>query len=167
MAKASPPGLPTDREKTEWMSIHLKQTHTPLVGTVFSTGVVSQITRTLLNQQILRDGRGDFLKLRLRVPMLTRVERQQNGSVPKNFARFVAEKPTSWSRRSRLLETVIAEYDPHWNCPKCGELTQNCDEAEDWSNNGDSISVVCHHADPSDEEGERECGHQYIVDLRG
>lgn len=65
------------------------------------------------------------------------------------------------------METVIAEWDPSWKCPKCGELTEGCDEADDWYNNGDRISVVCHHADPSDEAGERECGHRYTVDLRG
>lgn len=78
-----------------------------------------------------------------------------------------AGEPAHLSRKKRHMEIVIAEYDPHWDCPKCGELTQNCDEADDWCNNGDSISVVCHHADPSDEEGERECGHRYTVDLRG
>lgn len=65
------------------------------------------------------------------------------------------------------MDSVIAEWEPHWDCPKCGELTERSDEAGDWYDNGDHISVVCHHVDPNDEDGERECGHQYTVDLKG
>ena len=65
------------------------------------------------------------------------------------------------------MDFVVAEFDPRWDCPKCGELTQMCDEAQDWVDDGDSLTVICHHVDLDDEDGERECLHKYRVDLRG
>lgn len=60
---------------------------------------------------------------------------------------------------------VEVRWEPEWNCPKCNGTTYRYEEREDWHDNGEVISVVCHHADPSDETGERECGHQYEVSL--
>ena len=71
------------------------------------------------------------------------------------------------SNKNKAREVVIAEYEPHWYCPKCGELTDKSDEIDDWFDNGDCIDVVCHHVDPDDDECDRECGHRYVVDLRG
>lgn len=66
---------------------------------------------------------------------------------------------------SNETETVKAEYEAYWDCPKCGGLTtQNDDEHIDYDSE-DSLSITCAHN--VDEGGDYfvPCGHCYSVDL--
>lgn len=63
-------------------------------------------------------------------------------------------------------ETVKAEYEAHWDCPKCGGLTTQIDDEHIDHDNGDSLNIICAHE--VDEGGDDfvPCGHSYEVDLR-
>lgn len=79
----------------------------------------------------------------------------------------IYERKGKLIEEKREMESVTAEWVARWTCPKCGELVDDSDEADDWVHHGDHISVVCHNPEPWSMESDSECGHRYKVDLKG
>lgn len=75
-------------------------------------------------------------------------------------------KELQGKRKQMTHEEVVAEYDPHWDCPKCKEMTSMADETVDWFvAGGEYADVVCSHG--YDEGGDDlvPCSAKYRVKL--
>ena len=61
---------------------------------------------------------------------------------------------------------IKAEYEAHWDCPKCEGLTYQSDDAHITFDNGEVLTVKCDHDVDNGGLDFEKCGHVYQVDLR-
>jgi hypothetical protein len=62
---------------------------------------------------------------------------------------------------------VDAEYEAHWDCPKCGNRTDETEQEFIDFDNGEVFDVICLHDIDKGNADFEECKHEYQVNLRG
>lgn len=59
------------------------------------------------------------------------------------------------------MDKVDAEYEAHWDCPKCDSRTYEYDEGVE--EDGDEFIVTCQHEIDKGGEDLEVCNHKYRV----
>ena len=60
---------------------------------------------------------------------------------------------------------VQAEYEAHWDCPKCENLTTQVDDEHIAFDDGETLRIKCKHDVDKGDYDLEECGHDYEVNL--
>ena len=64
-----------------------------------------------------------------------------------------------------MNNTVDAQYEPFWNCPKCENRTDETDQDHIHHDNGERLDITCKHDVDSGGLEFESCNHKYSVNL--